>query len=228
MRGGGAVAGSEAGRRAAVSDGGGARFGSGRGGHGPPVCHRQGRGPGEGAGGVGKPDAHAGGEGRRGGQPGTGQAAGGLIGALVVAAIEGAETSSRVGNLEELMAPLNFDHEAEFESMLQSKLAEAGYGDVKLVGESRKKMAPLTKKTMPETTADAVLDVSMVSFGVQKAVTGEEWRPAAGVKVQLLNAADSSILMENMISYNRPCKITVNYDYYTHPYCSAHGLEQIG
>ena len=42
----------------------------------------------------------------------------------------------------------------------------------------------------------------MVSFGVQKAVTGEEWRPAAGVKVQLLQSESSEILMENMISYN--------------------------
>jgi len=133
---------------------------------------------------------------------GTGQAAGGLIGLLVVAAMEGAETSSRVGKLNEMMEPLNFDYETEFETILQTKLSEAGYGDVDVVGGARKKMAPLTVKTLPETTADAVLDVSMVSFGVQKAVTGQEWRPAAGVKVQLLGAAEGNVLMENMISYN--------------------------
>ncbi len=133
---------------------------------------------------------------------GTGQAAGGLIGLLVVAAIEGAETSGRVGKLQKLMEPLDFDHETEFEEILTAKLAEAGYADVAIVGGERKKMAPLTEKTMPETTADAILDVSMVSFGVQKAVTGEEWRPAAGVKVQLLRSETSEILMENMISYN--------------------------
>lgn len=37
---------------------------------------------------------------------------------------------------------------------------------------------------------------------MQKAKTGEEWRPAAGVTVQLVSTADDRILMDNVISYN--------------------------
>jgi hypothetical protein len=131
---------------------------------------------------------------------GTGQAAGGLIGLLVVAAIEGAETSSRKGKLNEMMAPLNFDPEAEFETMLKAKLMDAGYEGLDVVEVNRGKKSALAE--LPETDADAVLNVEMTSFGVQKAVTGEEWRPAAGVKIQLVRNETSEVLMENMISYN--------------------------
>jgi len=131
---------------------------------------------------------------------GTGQAAGGLIGVLVVAAMEGAETSSRVGNLNKIMETSDFDAEAEFEKMLSDKLRTAGFSDVSLVGDDRAKRGPLT--AFPETTADGILDVSMASFGMQKAQTGQEWRPAAGVNVKLVSSADNSVLMENVISYN--------------------------
>jgi len=131
---------------------------------------------------------------------GTGQAAGGLLGYLVVSAIEGAETSSRKGALEELMAPLGFDAEAEFEAMLKKKLIEAGYGGLEMVEVKRNGKSAL--KAVPETSADAVLNIDMVKFGVQKAKTGEQWRPAAGVKIELVETATSEILMENMISYN--------------------------
>jgi len=114
--------------------------------------------------------------------------------------MEGAETSGRVGNLAEILEPTGFDAEAEFEKMLTLKLAEAGYSGTKVVGGKRDKRGPL--KAFPETTADAILDVSMNSFGMQKAQTGEEWRPAAGVNVQLVSTVDNSVLMENIISYN--------------------------
>jgi hypothetical protein len=131
---------------------------------------------------------------------GTGQAAGGLIGYLVVAAIEGAETSNRKGALETLMAPLNFDPEAEFEAMLKTKLADAGYEGLNMVNVKRNSKSAL--KSVPETNADAVLNVEMVKFGLQKAKTGAEWRPAAGVKVELVGTQTRDVLMENMISYN--------------------------
>jgi len=131
---------------------------------------------------------------------GTGQAAGGLIGLLVVSAIEGAETSSRKGKLNEMMEPLGFDAEAEFEEMLRTKLTEAGYEGKGVVTVDRGKKSKLSE--LPETDADAVLNVEMVSYGMQKAVTGEEWRPAAGVRVQLVKNDTSEVLMENMISYN--------------------------
>jgi hypothetical protein len=131
---------------------------------------------------------------------GTAQAAGGLIGFAVAAAMEGMETSSRVGNLAEILEPMGFDAEAEFEKMLTTKLAAAGYSGTNVIGGMRKKRGPL--EAFPETTADAILDVHMNSFGMQKAKTGEEWRPAAGVTVQLVSTADDSILMDNVISYN--------------------------
>lgn len=131
---------------------------------------------------------------------GLGQATGGLIGGLVVAAMEGAETLSRVGKLNEMMEPLGLDFETEFETMLTTKLASSGYGDVQIVGGKRDKRGPL--KAMPETTADAILDVHMTSFGMQKAQTGQEWRPAAGVDVRLVSVETDEVLMENVISYN--------------------------
>lgn len=131
---------------------------------------------------------------------GTGQAAGGIIGALVVAGMEAAETSARKKNLAEIMDPLSIDWETEFETMLTAKLAEAGYGDVAVLATERAKKGPL--QSVPESAADAVLDIDMTSFGVQKAQTGQEWRPAAGVSVQLLKAGTGEMLMENVISYN--------------------------
>jgi len=133
---------------------------------------------------------------------GTGQAASGLIGAVVVAALEGAETSSRVNKLNDLMEPLNFDPEAEFEKMLTAKLTTAGYSGLDIIDAQRSNNGQLKLKSLPDTNSDAILDISMVSFGVQKARTGDEWRPAAGVKIQLLEASDQTVLMENMISYN--------------------------
>ncbi len=133
---------------------------------------------------------------------GTGSAAGGLLGVLVVAAIEGSETSSRKNNLAEVMDPIGFDQEAVFQDMMQKKLAMAGYADTVIVGGEREKRRSLKDDELPETTADAILDVNITNFGVQKAKTGEEWRPAAGVVVRLLSSADKSLLMENQISYN--------------------------
>jgi len=132
---------------------------------------------------------------------GTGQAAGGLIGLLMVAAVEGIETSSRKGNFAEIMEPTGFDAEAEFQKMMASKLAAAGFQSSGVVGGERDKQAPLTE--FPDTDADAILDVSMSNFGIQKAKTGEEWRPAAGVIVRLISSDDDdTLLMENQISYN--------------------------
>jgi len=85
-------------------------------------------------------------------------------------------------------------------AMLKTKLMNAGYEGLDVVEVERGKKSIL--KEMPETDADAVLNVQMKSFGVQKAVTGQEWRPAAGVMVQLVQNETSEILMENMISYN--------------------------
>lgn len=131
---------------------------------------------------------------------GTAQAAGGLIGFAIAAAMEGAETSSRVGALREIMEPMGFDAETEFENMLQKKLLAAGYSGAMVVGEDRKTRTAL--EVFPETDADAILDVNMMSFGMQKARTGEEWRPAAGMNVQLVSSANNDVLMENVISYN--------------------------
>lgn len=131
---------------------------------------------------------------------GTGQAAGGLIGLLVVAAVEGAETSSRKSKLAEVMDPIGFDAETVFQEMMAKKLLDAGFSGGEIVGGVREKNAPL--KEFPETSADAILDVSMSNFGIQKAKTGDPWRPAAGVNVQLVSSNDGTLLMENQISYN--------------------------
>lgn len=131
---------------------------------------------------------------------GTGQAAGGLIGLLVVAAVEGAETSSRKNKLAEVMDPIGFDAEVVFQKMIAEKLAAVGFTGGEIVGGERSKHEPLEK--FPETSADAILDVSMTNFGIQKAKTGDPWRPAAGVFVQLVSSTDNTVLMENQISYN--------------------------
>ena len=139
---------------------------------------------------------------------GTGQAAGGLIGALVVASMEGIETSNRMKALAELLEPHNFDPEAEFEKALATKLVDAGYVSLDVVEVERKGRQPL--KNLPATDADAVLDVTATSFGMQKAVTGEEWRPAAGMTVRLLRSGTEDVLMENVISFNNGVVTEVN------------------
>ena len=84
--------------------------------------------------------------------------------------------------------------------MLKTKLADAGYDGLDVIEVQRGRDSAL--KSVPETTADAILNIEIVKFGVQKATTGEQWRPAAGVKIELVDAATSDVLMENMISYN--------------------------
>ena len=129
---------------------------------------------------------------------GTAQAAGGLLGVLVAGAMEAAETSNRKGSLDEKMAGIDIDYEAEFEAMLMKKIAAKGYKDVSITLAERKK----DKLLNIEKTADAYLDIDVQSFGLQKAKTGTEWRPAMGTKVRLLSSNDQSLLMENYISYN--------------------------
>lgn len=131
---------------------------------------------------------------------GTGAAAGGLIGTLTVAAMEATETRMRVGKLKELIEPTGFDPEAEFERILAEKLALAGFEDTSVVSVERRGRKHIDG--VPDTQADAVLDTTMTFFGMQKAVTGEEWRPAAGVMVRLLDADTGDTLMENVISVN--------------------------
>ena len=139
---------------------------------------------------------------------GTGQATGGLIGALVVAGLEGAETASRKRAIAELLEPHDFDPEKEFEVALASKLGEAGFTGLGIIEVERKGRKPL--EGLPESTSDAVLDIAATSFGMQKAVTGEEWRPAAGMTVRLLRTGTEDVLMENVISYNNGVVSEVN------------------
>ena len=107
----------------------------------------------------------------------SGQAAAGLIGFLVVAAMEGAETASRADKLNDMMKTVGFNGEAEFEAIMTEKLSEAGYGDLPILPVDRRSRSALTQKNITDSEADAVLDVNMVTYGIQKAVTGEEWRP---------------------------------------------------
>ncbi len=131
---------------------------------------------------------------------GTGQAVAGIVGYLVVGAMEGIETNSRVNALKTLMQSSGFDAEAEFEKMLSAKLAAAGFQNMAVVGGPRNKRKPI--KDYPASPADALLDVQMTNFGMQKAVTGQEWRPASAMIVKLVSTKDDSILVENTISYN--------------------------
>lgn len=132
---------------------------------------------------------------------GSGAASGGLIGALTIAAIEGAASASRENNLAKILEPTGFDAETIFETMLQAKLKEAGYGDVAIIGPEKRKKRSKDYK-YPQTSADAVLDVTTSNFGVQKGGYGQEWHPAAGVVVKLVSSSDNTVLMENIISYN--------------------------
>lgn len=131
---------------------------------------------------------------------GTGQAAGGLIGLALVSAIEGGQESGRTRRLNELMESTGFDGEAEFESMLMQKLKAAGFSNVTIAGGERTSRVPL--KEYPATSADAVLDVNITNFGIQRPNGRAEWRPASGVDVKLVSTSDQSVLMENIISYN--------------------------
>jgi len=86
--------------------------------------------------------------------------------------MEGAETASRADKLNDMMKTVGFNGEAEFEAIMTEKLSEAGYGDLPILPVDRRSRSALTQKNITDSEADAVLDVNMVTYGIQKAVTG--------------------------------------------------------
>lgn len=133
---------------------------------------------------------------------GLGYQAGGPIGLFLVTAFETGETISRKDALADIMDATDFDAENEFQTLLREKLEKAGFTNAPVVGKKRK-YRELHLKTPKSDVADAVLDISITNFGVQKSDIGEDWKPAAAVEVRLVSSKDKSILMENKISYNK-------------------------
>lgn len=130
-----------------------------------------------------------------------GYSAGGPLGLLLVTAFEGGETIARKNALKDIMDATDFDAETEFQTLMRDKLAAAGYENAPVAGKRRKRRELLSK--VPKTDADAVLDVSMTNFGVQKSDIGENWKPAAAVEIRLMSADGKTVLMDNKISYNQ-------------------------
>ncbi len=132
---------------------------------------------------------------------GLGYQAGGPIGLFLVTAFETGETIARKDALAEIMDATDFEAESEFQALLREKLEKAGYINAPGVGKKRKYRELHSK--IPKSDADAVLDISITNFGVQKSDIGEDWKPSAAVEVRLVSSKDKSVLMENKISYNK-------------------------
>lgn len=123
----------------------------------------------------------------------------GLIGALIDAGME----ESRNSDLEALLSGQQFSTDKALSEGLSKALKARGY-DVVEVPVARQAAGEL-QKTYPGANpqVDAYLDV-VISYGYLSAgIAGKTpYRPYMHAKCRLVKAADSSVLMEDMVLYN--------------------------
>lgn len=126
----------------------------------------------------------------------------GLIGALVDAGMQ----SSRDSDLEKVLNGKQFVVHDRLMSGVTASLEVQGY-TVKQVAVTRTERGQFLKTYPVSNTenVDAYLDIVLFRYGYGAAgiAASTPYRPAVETKVRLVSAKDSSVLMEDVIFYNR-------------------------
>lgn len=124
----------------------------------------------------------------------------GLIGALVDAGIQ----SSRETRFKSMVQSQNFVAESAFLASLTTSLQAAGYqtSAVTLKHDQNDFVAVYPKDRVPQ--VDAFLDVVVSSYGYAAAgvMNDTPFRPWVTLKVRMVGAKDSAVLMQNTVTYN--------------------------
>lgn len=124
----------------------------------------------------------------------------GLIGAIVDASMQ----ANRDSQFGDLMKADHFVFSDTFKDGLTAQLKEQGYTVVDVAAD-RKSGDYVEKYPAADGTADAYLDVVVVSYGYIASGIGSDtpYRPFVVAKCRLLRASDSAVLMQDAVIYNR-------------------------
>jgi hypothetical protein len=121
----------------------------------------------------------------------------GLVGAIVDAGLQDGRESS----FKKIVEAQNFSVQPAFMERLSASLQEHGY-TLSDVSAPRRQDNFVDK--YPMGSADAYLDMVVVNYGYIAAGIGNStpYRPMVSVKVRLVRAIDSSVLMQDTVLYN--------------------------
>ena len=123
----------------------------------------------------------------------------GLIGALIDAGVQ----ESRRDAVNDALETISYDPEPALEAYLIAEMAERGITASLAQGPDRDKREFLVEYPSADGGVQAYFDIVVDSFGYVQA-GGNEWRPAAGALVRLVDVGTGDTLMENRIAYNIP------------------------
>ena len=129
-------------------------------------------------------------------------AAGGFLGALVVAAIDAGVDANRNGKIEQMLEGQSFDAPAVFEAALLEALEAGNISAVyqkDVVRPEKKKFFNVVPA--PDTKLDASVDVIIYQYGFT--LDGLGWRPSVSAQVQLHDPATGEMLMNEFVTYGR-------------------------
>lgn len=124
----------------------------------------------------------------------------GLIGALIDAGMQ----ADRQSKFQALLQQENFSTQERFVDSIADALREAGY-TVSVIPVTRDGTDFVsTYPTAEEPKVDAYLDMIADGYGYGAAGIGwsTPYRPVFAVRARLVRARDSSVLMQDMVSYN--------------------------
>ncbi len=121
----------------------------------------------------------------------------GLIGALISAGVE----NSRENAIEQALATVSFDAEADLERALIDAFQANGVESAVSSGSKRTKRTFLVDYPGAQ-GAQAHLDLVATHYGYVSAGHGQPWRPMADVQVRLVSTDGKKVLLENRIAYN--------------------------
>lgn len=123
----------------------------------------------------------------------------GLIGALIDAGIE----SSRASKFKDILVRQNFSVQEIFVQDMTAALRSQGY-NVVVIAVTRDKADFLTAYPATSGRVDAYLDLVVTNFGYIAAGIKDStpYRPWFSIRARLVNAKDSSVLMQDLVIYN--------------------------
>ncbi|HEY4078083.1 MAG TPA: hypothetical protein VGM26_14230 [Rhizomicrobium sp.] len=124
----------------------------------------------------------------------------GLIGALVDAGIQGGRETDLKQMLDTQMVNANADFVAELTTNLEAK----GFKVVAVSADAKRGGYMKKYPGAADNPVDSYLDVAVGTYGYLAAGIGSEnpYRPWCAALVKLVRASDSSVLMQDIVTYN--------------------------
>ncbi len=133
----------------------------------------------------------------------------GMMFGAVGGAVAGAASADAAKSVHQTVVDANYAAGDHFTSLLKEKLSAAGY-QVNLVSVTREKKHKLLENydSVDTTGADAILDIVIESIGyaTEHPMFSPHWRPAAQVKVVLIDARTGETVYSEkfMYGYHNP------------------------